>query len=200
MQILPRPITHKRTFKARFRRNAFGWKSRQAIERVKQAVAEIKRAARRDPLLGAEGAVSFLERVSPALERVDSSSGAIGTAVNKAIDELVPIIAKAPADGRPVCIPRSERQAGAVNGCKGRCPILLGRLLGVRTADLLPSCAPGPRYLDQGTGGSALASLVTSRASHHGSAVVQGVENGRSKAYLYRGTTGGKGEEIREAV
>lgn len=40
----------------------------------------------------------LLERLSPALERIDSSSGAIGTAVNHAISELVPIIAHAPAD------------------------------------------------------------------------------------------------------
>jgi len=43
--------------------------------------------------------VTFLERLSPALENVDSSSGAIGTAVNNAIAALVPIIADAPADG-----------------------------------------------------------------------------------------------------
>jgi hypothetical protein len=61
-------------------------------------VAEIRAVARRDPLLAAEGAVLFLERVSPALEQIDSSSGAIGTAVNRAIGELVPIIAAAPAD------------------------------------------------------------------------------------------------------
>jgi hypothetical protein len=89
---------HKWEFKARFRRNAFGWKSQPAITRVKQAVAEIKKVAKKEPLLAAEGAVVFLERVSPALEHVDSSSGAIGTAVNNAIAELVPIIAKAPAD------------------------------------------------------------------------------------------------------
>ena len=40
----------------------------------------------------------FLERVSPALEHVDSSSGAIGTAVYHAIEAFVPIIAAAPAD------------------------------------------------------------------------------------------------------
>jgi hypothetical protein len=60
-------------------------------------VAEIKKVARRDPVLAAEGAVRFLERVSPALEHVDSSSGAIGTAVNHAIQELVAVIARAPA-------------------------------------------------------------------------------------------------------
>lgn len=41
------------------------------------------------------GRFTLLERLSPALERVDSSSGAIGTAVNRAIDTLVPIIANA---------------------------------------------------------------------------------------------------------
>jgi hypothetical protein len=93
-----RPTAHKWDFAARFRRHAFGWRSAPAIQRVKQAVAEIKAVARRDPLLAAEGAVLFLERVSPALEQVDSSSGAIGTAVNRALGELVPIIAAAPAD------------------------------------------------------------------------------------------------------
>jgi hypothetical protein len=44
--------------------------------------------------------VLFLTRVSPAIERVDSSSGAIGTAVNHAIEELVPIVADAPADAK----------------------------------------------------------------------------------------------------
>lgn len=90
--------SHKWQFAPRFRRNAFGWKSGPAIRRVKEAVSEIKKAGRKDPVLAAEGAVHFLEKVSPALEHVDSSSGAIGTAVNSAITALVPIIAKAPAD------------------------------------------------------------------------------------------------------
>ncbi len=87
-------------FKARFRRHSFGWRSQPAIQRIKQAVSEIKKVARKDEILGAEGAVIFLERVSPALEHVDGSSGAIGTAVNNAITELVPLIAKAPADAK----------------------------------------------------------------------------------------------------
>jgi broad specificity phosphatase PhoE len=85
-------------FKARFRRHAFGWKSQPAITRVRQAVAEISKVAKTRPLLAAEGAVTFLERVSPALEQVDSSSGAIGSAVSNAIADLVPLIAGAPAD------------------------------------------------------------------------------------------------------
>jgi tetratricopeptide (TPR) repeat protein len=68
------------------------------MKRIKEAVTEIKKVARTDPVLGGEGAVLFLEKVSPAIEHVDSSSGAIGRVVNDAIEVLVPIIAKAPAD------------------------------------------------------------------------------------------------------
>ena len=87
-------------FKARFRRHAFGWRSQPAIARVKEAVSEIKRVRRSDSMLAAEGAVAFLEKVSPALEHVDSSSGAIGTTVNKAIETLAEVIASAPADSK----------------------------------------------------------------------------------------------------
>jgi hypothetical protein len=89
---------HTWEFKARFRRHAFGRKSQPAITRIRQAVAEIKKVAKTDPALAAEGAIAFLERVSPALEQVDSSSGAIGTAVGNAIAHLVPIIAGASVD------------------------------------------------------------------------------------------------------
>lgn len=85
-------------FAPRFRRRGFGWRSQPAIARVKEAVSEIKKVARKNPPLGAEGAVLLLEKISPALEQVDSSSGAIGTAVCRAIEDLVPIIAGAPAD------------------------------------------------------------------------------------------------------
>jgi hypothetical protein len=86
-------------FKPRFRRHAFGWRAQPAVQRVKEAVAEIANVARRDPVLAAAGAVIFLERVSPALEQVDSSSGAIGSAVSRAVGELSAIIAGAPLDG-----------------------------------------------------------------------------------------------------
>ncbi len=88
----------KWTFRARFRRNAFGWRSQPAVKRVKEAVSEIKQVAREEPVLGAEGAVLFLEKISPALEQVDSSSGSIGTAVYNAVAALSEIIATAPAD------------------------------------------------------------------------------------------------------
>ena len=97
---MPRTRTSGWTFTRRFRRGAFGWKSQPAIERVRQAVSEINRVARRDPILAAEGAVLFLERVSSALEHVDGSSGAIGTAVNHAVVELVAVIAGASADAK----------------------------------------------------------------------------------------------------
>jgi hypothetical protein len=89
---------HAWQFRARFRRHGFGWRSQPAIQRVKQAVSEIKKVARADRLTAAEGAVLFLEKVSPALEHVDSSSGAIGSAVNRAIAELSAVIAAAPAE------------------------------------------------------------------------------------------------------
>ena len=89
---------HKWEFRARFRRHAFGWRSQPAIRRIREAVSEIKKVGRTNKVLAADGAVLFLEKVSPALEHVDSSSGAIGTAVNNAIDALVKIIGSAPAD------------------------------------------------------------------------------------------------------
>lgn len=82
-------------FAPRFRRGAFGWRSQPAITRIKEAVAEIKKVARKEPVVAAEGAVLFLEKISPALQNVDSSSGAIGGAVNRAIADLVAVIANA---------------------------------------------------------------------------------------------------------
>lgn len=90
---------HRWAFKARLRRHAFGWRgSRLAVTRLREAVDEITKVARKNSALATEGAVVFLERVSPALEQVDSSSGAIGSAVNRAIAALVPVIAHAPGD------------------------------------------------------------------------------------------------------
>jgi hypothetical protein len=85
-------------FRARFRRAAFGWKgSRLAIERIDEALAEIRAVARQDAVGAAEGAVLFLEKLSPALNQVDSSSGALGSATAAAVLQLVPLIGGAPA-------------------------------------------------------------------------------------------------------
>ena len=77
---------HKWQFKARFRQRAFGWKSQPAITRVKQALAEIKKAVKLDPCLAAEGAVSLLERqfqpwvVGPT-ERTSTASNSPGRCI-----------------------------------------------------------------------------------------------------------------------
>lgn len=93
-----RAPTHTWEFKRRFRARGFGWRSQPAVKRVKEAVAEILKVARKNPALGGEGAVAFLVRVSPAIEQVDGSSGSLGNAVNRAIKALVPVIAAAPVD------------------------------------------------------------------------------------------------------
>ena len=94
---MPAVKAHVWTFRSQFRAGAFGWRSELPIKRIKEAVAEIKKTACKNRVLGAEGAVIFLEKVSGALTHVDSSSGAIGAAVNRAIETLAPIIAQAPA-------------------------------------------------------------------------------------------------------
>lgn len=86
---------HKWQFASRFRRHAFGWRSDTPVQRIREAITEIKQVARKEAVLAAEGAITLLEKLSPALEQVDSSSGALGSAVNKAIDTLVPLIVKA---------------------------------------------------------------------------------------------------------
>ena len=88
-------------FRPRLRRRAFGWRgSRKAVEVIASALAEITRAARSDPALAGEGAVVFLEKISPAVGEVDSSSGSLGNATAAAVAALVPIIAAAPVAQR----------------------------------------------------------------------------------------------------
>lgn len=87
--------THQWQFAPRFRRNAFGWKSDTPILRIKEALAEIKAVAKKEPVLAAEGAILFLEKLAAAVEQVDSSSGRIGSAVNRAIEILVTVIVNA---------------------------------------------------------------------------------------------------------
>jgi hypothetical protein len=88
-------------FRAGFRRNAFGWRgTRKAIERLNEAVAEIERMARVDPALAGEGAVLLLEKLSPALSGIDSSSGALGNATAGVVEKMAPLIAAAPVPRR----------------------------------------------------------------------------------------------------
>jgi len=91
--------THKWAFRPRFRANAFGWKaSKLASQRLKEALTEIKAVARADPLIAADGAIVLMEKIWPALAHVDSSSGALGNAVNKTVHGLVDVVVAASAD------------------------------------------------------------------------------------------------------
>jgi hypothetical protein len=94
-------VSHAWAFRASFRRSAFGWSgTRKAIERLNEAVSEIERMARVDPALAGEGAVLLLEKLSPAVNQIDSSSGALGSATNGVVGKLVPLIAAAPVPRR----------------------------------------------------------------------------------------------------
>ncbi|SFQ21950.1 hypothetical protein [Tranquillimonas alkanivorans] len=53
---------------------------------------------RAEPVLAAEGVVALAERVWPAFEHIDTSSGALGSAVRKTLEDLLPILLEAPAD------------------------------------------------------------------------------------------------------
>ena len=61
-------------------------------------MAEIKKLAKADPVTAADGAVILMEKIWPALEHVDSSSGALGGSVGWTLTELLPIVVEAPAD------------------------------------------------------------------------------------------------------
>lgn len=101
---MPKPAAHAWSFRSKFRCSAFGWRgSRTAIERVTEALAEIRDAGRIDPAVAGEGAVLLLEKVSPALCDVDSSSVSLGSAMHAAVARLVPVIASAQ-------VPESVRQ------------------------------------------------------------------------------------------
>lgn len=91
--------SHPWSFRQRLRARAFGWRgSSLAIQRLKEALAEIEAANRSDPALAAEGAVLLMERLWPALQAVDSSSGSLGNAVGKTVHALIDILLAAPAD------------------------------------------------------------------------------------------------------
>jgi len=148
---------HKWAFAPRFRRHAFGWRSQPAVQRVRDALAEIQKVSKKDPALAAAGAVLFLEKVPPALEQVDSSSGAIGTAVNHAIETC---IAEAPVDAETRDlwlerlweahqndeIPYIERLAdywGELCASRDRASAWADRLIGTVEAAWSPNRRPG---------------------------------------------------------
>ena len=84
------PTKHIWTFRPRLRSRAFAWKgSHLACQRLKEAVTEIKKVARVDPVTAGDRIVSLMERIWPAFQDIDTSSGALGGAVNWAQDELL---------------------------------------------------------------------------------------------------------------
>src|ERR1035441_7691413 len=56
--------------------------------------------ARKDPVTAGDGVVSLMERICPAFQDIDTSSGALGGAVYWAQDALLPIVIESPADRR----------------------------------------------------------------------------------------------------
>ncbi len=90
---------HKWVFKARFRSSAYGWLgSGLASKRLKEAASEINKVAKRDPVEAGDGAVALLERLWPALQDIDTSTGALGGAVSTTLEKLIPLLIDAPAD------------------------------------------------------------------------------------------------------
>jgi hypothetical protein len=91
--------SHGWHFKAKLRARAYGWRgSALAVTRLREAVSEIKTVAKSDPVTAGEGAVSLMERIWPAFQDIDTSSGVLGTAVARTLEQLIPILADAPAD------------------------------------------------------------------------------------------------------
>ncbi len=87
---------HKWKFKSYFRREVYGWNgTAKASKRMREAVSEIKKAAKKNSSLAGEGVVELFVRLYPTMMHIDSSSGALGTSINKTIDSLVPILIKA---------------------------------------------------------------------------------------------------------
>jgi len=90
---------HKWAFKPGMRAGAFGWRgSAKAIERLKSASTEIRAVRRTDPVAAAEGVIALAERIWPAFQHIDTSSGALGGAVRRTQEQLLPILVEAPAD------------------------------------------------------------------------------------------------------
>jgi hypothetical protein len=85
---------HTWEFTKFFRAGVYKWNGTAlASKRIIAAVTEIKKAAEKEPVLAAEGAVKFLEKCWAALVHIDSSSGAIGNAVNNALYTIAEIFA-----------------------------------------------------------------------------------------------------------
>ena len=96
---MARSTTHKWAFKPGMRAGAFGWRgTAKATARLKAATREIKAVQKADPVAAGEGVIALAERIWPAFEHIHTSSGALGTAVARSLEDLAPILIDAPAD------------------------------------------------------------------------------------------------------
>lgn len=96
---MAKAAAHKWAFKPGMRAGAYSWRSSsKAIERLKSASSEIRAVARVDPVTAAEGVIALAQRIWPAFEHIDSSSGALGNAVRRTLEGLLPVLIDAPAD------------------------------------------------------------------------------------------------------
>ena len=86
-------------FKRYFRSGAYGWQgSTLAAKRLREAISEIKAAAKTEPVQAGEGVVALCERLWPAFQHIDTSSGSLGSAINRTLSALLPFLISAPAD------------------------------------------------------------------------------------------------------
>jgi hypothetical protein len=91
--------THKWTFKPGMRAGVYRWNSSaKAIARLKSASVEIRAVARTHPITASAGVIALAQRIWPAFEHIDTSSGALGNAVGRTLEGLLPILIDAPAD------------------------------------------------------------------------------------------------------
>ena len=93
------PEKHSWLFKRHFRSRGFGWAgSSLASQRLREAISEIKSVAKKSPVTAGDGVVTVCERMWPAFQNIDTSSGALGSAGGRALDVLLPFLIQAPAN------------------------------------------------------------------------------------------------------
>ncbi len=98
---MARKPSHAWAFRTGMRAGAFSWRgTAKAVERLKGASSEIRAMNRNDPVTAAEGVIVLAERIWPAFEHIDTSSGALGSAVRRTLEDLAPILIAAPAKER----------------------------------------------------------------------------------------------------
>lgn len=86
-------------FKPSFRTGLYSWNgTAKATKNLRAAVSEIRKAYKSNPLDAVDAAIYLMEQLWPATQHIDTSSGSLGSAVNDAIEKLLPLLIKTPAD------------------------------------------------------------------------------------------------------